>query len=84
MDANVLYPSLLRDILLSLAHADLYIAKWSKDIRNEWTSALINNKPDKKDIILAVADIMDEAIPDCLGLFARLCGANIKSKSHTS
>ena len=66
LDANVLYPSLLRDILLSLAHAYLYIAKWSKDIRNEWTSALINNKPDKKDIILAVADIMDEAIPDCL------------------
>jgi hypothetical protein len=29
LDANVLYPALLRDLLLSLAHADLYSAKWA-------------------------------------------------------
>lgn len=35
LDANVLYPALLRDVLLSLAHADLYSAKWSAHIRAE-------------------------------------------------
>ena len=29
LDANLLYPALLRDVLLSLAHADLYSAKWA-------------------------------------------------------
>ncbi|MFW2356067.1 hypothetical protein [Hydrogenophaga sp.] len=37
LDANVLYPALLRDVLLSLAHADLYSAKWTPHIRAEWT-----------------------------------------------
>ena len=27
LDANVLYPLLMRDVLLSLAHADLYSAR---------------------------------------------------------
>jgi hypothetical protein len=31
LDANVLYPALLRDVLRSLADADLYSAKWSWD-----------------------------------------------------
>ena len=37
LDANVLYPAMLRDVLLSLADADLYSAKWSVHIRDEWT-----------------------------------------------
>jgi len=66
LDANVLYPALIRDVLLSFAHADLYSAKWSLDIKREWTLALIENKPNKRELILAAADIMDEAIPDCM------------------
>ena len=34
LDANVLYPFLLRDLLLSLAQQYLYIPKWSDDIEN--------------------------------------------------
>jgi hypothetical protein len=37
LDANVLYPALLRDVLLSLADTDFYSAKWSVHIRDEWT-----------------------------------------------
>lgn len=66
LDANVLYPALLRDVLLSLAHADLYSAKWSAHIRDEWTRALLREKPEKAAQIEAAAQAMEEAIPDCL------------------
>jgi hypothetical protein len=45
LDANVLYPALLRDVLLSLADADLYSAKWSAHIRDEWTRSLLRDRP---------------------------------------
>lgn len=46
LDANVLYPFLLRDLLLSLAHAYLYRPKWSKDIEDEWIKHLSTDRPD--------------------------------------
>lgn len=46
LDANVLYPFLLRDLLLSLAQAYLYRPKWSRDIEDEWISHLSNDRPD--------------------------------------
>jgi hypothetical protein len=45
LDANVLYPALLRDVLLSLADADLYSAKWTVHIREEWTRSLLRDRP---------------------------------------
>lgn len=35
LDANVLYPAPVRDLLLQLAVTDLYKAKWSADIHRE-------------------------------------------------
>lgn len=66
LDANVLYPALLRDVLLSLAHADLYSAKWSAHIREEWTRALLKDRPDMGAQIESAAEMMEAAIPDCL------------------
>ena len=66
LDANVLYPAMLRDVLLSLAHADLYSAKWSRHIREEWTRSLLQNKPTMGAQIAAASQAMEEAIPDCL------------------
>jgi hypothetical protein len=37
LDACVLYPVLVRDVLLRLACAGLYHARWSATIENEWT-----------------------------------------------
>lgn len=62
LDANVLYPALLRDVLLSLADADLYSAKWSVHIREEWTRSLLRDRPGMEAQIAAAA----QAIPDCL------------------
>ena len=43
LDANVLYPAPLRDILLQLAVADLFRAKWTADIHREWIEALLES-----------------------------------------
>lgn len=66
LDANVLYPALLRDVLLSLADADLYSAKWSVHIRNEWTRSLLRDRPELSTQVAAAAQAMEDAIPDCL------------------
>lgn len=46
LDACVLYPAPLRDLLIELACTDLYRAKWSAHIIDEWVSALSKNRPD--------------------------------------
>lgn len=66
LDACVLYPALLRDVLLSLAHADLYSAKWTAHIRDEWTRNLLKDRPDFQEQIQAAAAAMEDAIPDCM------------------
>lgn len=66
LDANVLYGRLLRDVLLSLANAHLYSAKWSAHIRDEWMRNLIANKPGYEASVRSAAAAMESAIPDCL------------------
>ncbi|MEZ5644839.1 MAG: PIN domain-containing protein [Burkholderiaceae bacterium] len=66
MDANVLYPTLVRDLLLSLATAGLYHARWTADIHEEWTRNLAADRPEIADKLPALVDTMNTAIPDCL------------------
>ncbi|WP_137939623.1 PIN domain-containing protein [Chitinivorax sp. B] len=66
LDANVLYPAPLRDVLLSLAAAGLFHARWTSDIANEWQRNLIKNRPELADQLPKVAAAMERAIPDCL------------------
>lgn len=46
LDACVLYPAPLRDLLIQLAYSDLYRAKWTEKIEDEWVAALLKNRPD--------------------------------------
>jgi hypothetical protein len=46
LDASILYPAPLRDLLLELAVADLYRAKWSDAVHEEWITAVLENRPD--------------------------------------
>jgi len=46
LDASVLYPALLRDILLRLALRGVFRARWSSTVQDEWVAALIRNRPD--------------------------------------
>jgi len=44
LDASVLYPAPLRDLLLELAVSDLYRAKWSDAVPEEWIDALLRQR----------------------------------------
>lgn len=45
-DASVLYPAPLRDFLLWLALTDLFRARWTNRIQEEWMRNLVKNRPD--------------------------------------
>jgi predicted nucleic acid-binding protein len=45
-DANVLYPSTLRDLLIRIAQAGLAQAKWTEQILDEMFGALRRGRPD--------------------------------------
>lgn len=67
LDACVLYPAPMRDVLLSLAHQGLYHARWSEDIQQEWVRNLLRNRPDlKPEQLRRTVERMSAAIPDSL------------------
>ncbi|WP_292422932.1 PIN domain-containing protein [Mesorhizobium sp.] len=68
MDACVLYPAPLRDLLVELAAGGgLYRAKWTEQIHDEWIRNLLEDRPDiKPEQIYRTRDLMNRAVPDCL------------------
>ncbi|RYY38600.1 MAG: PIN domain-containing protein [Chitinophagaceae bacterium] len=65
LDANVLYPAPVRDILLHLASLDLYKPKWSSEIQDEWIRNLLMKRPDLTDESLQkTKSAMNSAFPD--------------------
>lgn len=66
LDANVLYPQLIRDTLLSLAVERLYHARWSATIHDEWTRNLLKDRPELATKLAAVVERMNASVPDCL------------------
>ena len=60
LDANVLYPFRVRDVLLHFAFAGLFRARWTDEIIDEWTSNLIKKQPALENSVLSqVAAIKD-------------------------
>jgi predicted nucleic acid-binding protein len=67
LDANVLYPSDLRDFLLQLAAADLFKPRWSLEIHREWVENLLENNPTLlREKLEATRDKMDGFFPQSL------------------
>ena len=67
LDASVLYPALLRNILMHLAVADLYRVLWSDHVQEEWMSALLKVRPDlTRDRLLRVRTLMEAHVGDAL------------------
>ncbi len=66
-DACVLYPFILRDLLVELALTDLFNARWSQRIHDEW---MRNVQKDYPDISLTklrdIADLMDRHALDAV------------------
>jgi predicted nucleic acid-binding protein len=63
-DACVLYPAPLRDCLLRLALTDLFKARWTDHIHDEWIGALLREGKIQKHKLIAVRDLMDAHVRD--------------------
>ena len=65
LDANVLYPAPVRDMLLSLANNNMFQPKWSPAIHEEWVRNLLSNRPDiKRENLENTISSMNTAFPD--------------------
>lgn len=66
-DANVLYPAPLRDLLMRLAVTDIFKAKWSNKIHDEWIRNLLKNRPDLTlQQLERTKTLMNSSIKECL------------------
>jgi predicted nucleic acid-binding protein len=67
LDANVLYPAPLRDLLLELALHDLFRARWTQDIHREWIEALLRKEPFReREKLERTRRLMDSEVRDAL------------------
>lgn len=67
LDANVLFPAPIRDLLLQLAAMDFFRGRWTADIHREWIEALLRNESHRDRAKLErTRDLMDQATHDCL------------------
>jgi hypothetical protein len=66
-DACVLYPAPLRDLLMHLAVSDLFRARWTARIHEEWVRNLLAKRPElARDQVERTRELMDASVPDCL------------------
>jgi predicted nucleic acid-binding protein len=66
-DACVLYPAPLRDFLMHLAITDLFRAKWTDEIHDEWIRNVLKNRPDlTNERLQRTKDLMNSHVRDCL------------------
>lgn len=66
-DACVLYPAPLRDFLMHLALTDMFRAKWSNEIHDEWINNVLKDRPDlNKKQLHRTRELMNANIRDCL------------------
>ena len=67
LDANVLYPAGLRDLLLRLADRYLYAPLWTADIHAEWMRSLLADRPDiDASVLERTRAVMDGHFPDAV------------------
>lgn len=65
LDANVIYPAPVRDLILNIADLEVLSPKWSEIIQDEWLRNLLKNRPDlSKSKLLKTVQIMNQAFPD--------------------
>ncbi|WP_019011212.1 PIN domain-containing protein [Deinococcus aquatilis] len=62
-DANVLYPSLLRDLLIRLDIEGLCRLRWSDEVNHEWINALVRDRGFEPEPLLRTQALMDRALP---------------------
>lgn len=66
-DACVLYPAPLRDLLMRLAMTDLFRARWTDQIHDEWIRNVLANRPDlTSEQLDRTRELMNAHVRDCL------------------
>jgi hypothetical protein len=66
-DACVLYPAPLRDLLMHLALSDLFRARWSNMIHDEWIRNVHENRADlSRDRLERTRHQMNHSVRDCV------------------
>jgi predicted nucleic acid-binding protein len=67
LDACVLYPAPLRDILITLAVEGIYRARRTVEIQDEWIRNLLEKRKDlDREKMLRTASLMNDAVEDAL------------------
>jgi hypothetical protein len=70
LDASVLYPAMLRNLLMHLAVAGVFRARWTDKVQDEWTTALLRDRSE----LSAVSVMHRRALMDRYILDARVTG----------
>lgn len=65
-DACVLYPAPLRDLLMWLALTDVFRARWSNQIHDEWIRAVLRERPELSEHLERTRTLMNNNVRDCL------------------
>lgn len=65
-DACVLYPAPLRDLLMWLALRDVFRARWTDQIHEEWIRSVLRDRPELSDHLARTRQLMNSNVRDCL------------------
>jgi hypothetical protein len=66
-DACVLYPAPLRDLLMRMALEDLFRARWTNRIHDEWIKAVLETRHDlRREQLERTRDLMNQHVRDAL------------------
>lgn len=65
LDANVLFPVRIRDVLLQFAHDGLFRARFTDEILGEWTRSLIREKPHLEQSIRRQEELIRKKFDEC-------------------
>ncbi|WP_281416233.1 PIN domain-containing protein [Deinococcus aestuarii] len=66
-DANVLYKSLVRDLIVRLGIQGVIRPRWTNEIHEEWIGNLLAHRPDLSRVRLErTRDMMNRAVPESL------------------
>ena len=67
LDANVLFSARIRDLMVRLALAGLFQARWTDRILDECFDAILESRPDlTRDALARTRELLSRAVPDVL------------------
>jgi hypothetical protein len=66
-DSCIFYSFTLRNLFVQLAMTNLFRAKWSEEIHQEWMSSLLRDRPSiSQQKVQKIKDLIDKTVPNCL------------------